>query len=95
MADGDDEIGPEEQVHLAELDGLGLVQIAGRLQHHEGDFAVAFELGPLMAFQGVFDGEFVQPEQVRDVAHLGFGRTVEPDPGHSGSRSSVGDDVGH
>ena len=69
-----------EDVHLAELDGLRLVDVAGRAQHAEQRVAVALELGPLMCVDRVLDRELVQGELARDLGELLAARAVEPDP---------------
>ena len=61
MAHGDDEVRPDEEVHLAELDLLGLVEVARRPQHDEERLPVALELGPLVGDR-VLDGELVEVE---------------------------------
>ena len=83
MADGEHEIGPDEDVDLAELDLLGLVEVARRAQHDEQGVVVAFELGPLVGDDGVLDGEGVEAElrgERRDFVLVG---TVQADPGHA------------
>jgi hypothetical protein len=82
VADGEHEVGPDEQVDLAELDLLDLVQVAGRPQDHEQGVAVALELGPLVGDDGVLDGQLVQAELLGHGQQLGLGRPEQPDPGH-------------
>ena len=81
MADGDHELRAGEDVHLAELDGLGLVDVAGRAQDAEQGVAVALELGPLVRVDRVLDRELVQRELARDLGELLARRAVEADPG--------------
>jgi hypothetical protein len=59
VANGDHESRAGEDVHLAELDGLGVVDVARRAQNAEHRVAVAFELGALMRVDGVPDGKLV------------------------------------
>ena len=66
VADGDDEVGADEDVDLAELDLLDVVEVARRAQDHEERVAVALELGPLVGDDGVLDGQLVQAELVGD-----------------------------
>ena len=73
--------GAGEDVHLAELDGLGLVDVAGRAQDAEQRVAVALELGALVGVDRVLDGELVEVELARDLGELLVRRAVEPDPG--------------
>ena len=49
VADGDHEVRADEDVHLAELDGLVGVHVARRTQDDEPRLGVAVELRPLMA----------------------------------------------
>ena len=56
VPDGDDEVGPDEDVELAELDLLDVVEVAGGPQDHEQGVAVALELGPLVGDDRVLDG---------------------------------------
>ena len=51
VPDGDDVVGADEDVHLAELDRLGVVEVARGLQHEERHVAVALELRALMALR--------------------------------------------
>ena len=48
VVDGDDEVLPEEDVDLAKLHPLHVVEVAGGLEHHKQRPAVALQLGPLM-----------------------------------------------
>ena len=81
VADRDHELWAGEDVHLAELDGLRLIDVAGRVQNAEQRLAVVLELGALVRVYGVLDGELVQPELARDVGELLVRRAVKPDPG--------------
>ncbi len=70
MPDGDAEVRPNEQVQLAELDLLDVVEIASRAQDDEQGVAVALELGPLVRLHGVLDRELVQVELRRERHQL-------------------------
>ena len=94
VADRDDVVGADEDVHLAELDRLGLVQVAGGLQHQERHVAVALELRALMALERVLDGERVQVEHLRDLAHLVGVGPVQPHPGHAAVGARLGEHLG-
>lgn len=72
-------------MYLAELHGFRLVHVAGGPEHHEERLAVALDLGPLVGFDGVLDGERVQPELTSDRVELFLARLLEADPGHSAS----------
>ena len=67
---------------LAELDLLGLVEVARRAQDDEQGVAVALELRPLVGDDGVLDGELVQLELRGERGDLVLVRPVEADPGH-------------
>ena len=54
--------GPDEDVDLAELDLLDVVEVGGRAKDDEQRVAVALELGPLVGDDGVLDGDLVQAE---------------------------------
>ena len=60
----------DEDVHLAELDRLRLVEVPGRAQDAEQRVAVALELRALMGVDRVLDGELVQVELARDRGEL-------------------------
>ena len=65
VAHGDDEVRADEDVRLAELDRLGLVDVARRPEHDEERVAVALELRPLVGVERVLHRELVQPELLR------------------------------
>ncbi len=69
-------------MQLAELDLLHVIQVSRGLQHHEQGLAVALDLGTLVAQDGVFDGEGMQPELLGEGLEFLVGRAVQPDPGH-------------
>ena len=83
VPDGDRELGPEEQVQLAELDHLDGVDVAGGAQHDEGGVAVALQLGPLVLVDGVLDGQLVQVELVGDGVDLVASGAQHADPGEA------------
>ena len=94
VAHRDHVVRADEDVHLAELDRLGLVDVPRRLQHQERHVAVALELRPLMTDEGVLDRQRMQVEHLRDLVHLvGIG-SVEPDPRHAAVRSGLGQHLG-
>jgi hypothetical protein len=80
VAHRDDEVGPREDVQLAELDGLGLVDVAGGAQHAEQGLAVPLQLRPLVRVDGVLDRQLVKPELVGQARELLLGGGDEPDP---------------
>ena len=82
MADGEHEVRADEDVHLAELDLLDVVEVAGGAQHDEQRVAVALQLRPLVGDDRVLDGELVQAELLGDGQQLRLGRPVQADPGH-------------
>ena len=81
VADGDDEVLPEEDVDLTELDPLHVVEVAGGLEHHEQRPAVALHLGPLVGVQRVLHRQRVKLELLSNGLELLRRRLVEPDPG--------------
>ena len=91
VPDRDHVVRADEDVHLAELDGLGLVHVARGLQHEERHVAVALQLRALMADERVLDRERVQVEHLGDRAHLLGIRAVEPDPRHAAVRPRLGE----
>lgn len=66
-AEGDDEARPDEQVDLAELDPFSGIVVSAGPEDDEHGVAVPFELGALVTFLGVLDGEGPEPEPVRGV----------------------------
>ena len=74
VADGEHEVRADEDVDLAELDLLDLVEVAGGAQHHEQGVAVALQLGALVGDDRVLDGQLVQAEL------LGDGQQLAPRP---------------
>jgi hypothetical protein len=55
-------------------------RIPDGLDHHEQCVVVALELGPLVGFQRVLDGELVQPEGLHDGLDLVGVRFMHTDP---------------
>ena len=82
VADGEHEVRADEDVDLAELDLLDVVEVGGGAQHDEQRVAVALELGPLVGDDRVLDRELVQAELLGDRQELRLGRPEQPDPGH-------------
>ena len=80
MPDGDHEVVAHEDVDLAGLDGVVLVDVPERLEHQEEAVVVVVQLRALVGVDGVLDRERVQAERLRHVAELGLGRLVEPHP---------------
>src|SRR4029450_10658092 len=62
VPDGEDEVRAGEDVQLAEVDFLDIVEVAGGTQHHEQGVAVAFQLGALMGDDRVLARQLVQLE---------------------------------
>ena len=65
VPDADDEVAAHEQVDLAGLDGVVLVDVPERLEDQEQPVVVALELGPLVGLEGVLDGQRVQARTPR------------------------------
>ena len=70
VPDGDDEVGAEEDQHLAELDLLLLLDVPGGLEDDEQRLVVDLELRPLVSRDGVLDREVVQGELAADGLEL-------------------------
>jgi hypothetical protein len=65
------------------VDGVGVEEQVG---------GVSVEFGPLGGVQGVFDGQFVQPELLVDHVEVGLGRAAKVEPDHRAfGREVVGD----
>ena len=80
VADGDHEARADEDHHLADLDRLGAVHVAGGLEHEEQRVAEDLELRPLVGVDGVLDRQRVQLEALAHrLDDLGAG-VVEADP---------------
>src|SRR5512132_1998237 len=82
VADGDHELGANEDRDLTEQDSLRLVNVAGRSQDEEQGVAIAFELGALMRLDCVLDREIVQAELARDRGEFLAARFVQAQPGN-------------
>ena len=76
----DDEVGPEEQVDLADLDLFVVVDVAGRPQHDEQHVAVLLQLRALVGVDRVLDREGVQAELLRDRPDLRLVGAQHADP---------------
>ncbi|MNI79946.1 hypothetical protein D3C73_1364390 [compost metagenome] len=83
VPDGHYEVWSGEDVQFAELNSFGFVQVAGRPQYREQVVVVAFKFGSLVRRDGVFHGEFVEPELLGHGGHLLLGGTIQPDPSHA------------
>src|SRR6266571_719804 len=70
-------------MQLAEVDLLGVVQVARGPQNDEQGVAVSFQFRPLMRDDRVLDCELVQRELPRQREKLLFGWPVKPDPCHT------------
>ena len=94
MADGEDEVLPEENVNLAVLNGarfrgLRLLDLSGA-EHDEQRVLVTFELRPLVGRQRVLDREIVEPEL---LLHLAKQRLVGLEEANPHERVGAFDDV--
>ena len=83
MPDGDHEVLAGEDVQLAELHRLALVDVPRRPEHGEEVVAIALQLGALVRRNRVLDRQPMQAELGRDGGHFRFGWPVQPDPGHA------------
>ena len=70
----------DEDVDLAELDLLDVVEVARRAQDDEQRVAVALELGSLVGDDRVLDRQLVQAELLGDVEQQRLRRPEEADP---------------
>jgi hypothetical protein len=77
---GHDEVGAHEEVDLAGLDRVLLVDVPEGLEHQEQRVAVALELGPLVGVARVLDGQGMQVEGPGDEVELLGARVVDADP---------------
>lgn len=64
-------------VEFAEVDLLLGVEVAGGVEDVEEGVSVALQLGALLGFQGVFDGEFMEAELNRKGVEFGHGGAVQ------------------
>ncbi len=80
VPDADDEVAADEQVDLAGLDGVVLVDVPEGLEDQEQPVVVALELGTLVGLERVLDGERVQREHLGDPVELVLGRLVHAHP---------------
>lgn len=81
VADGHHEVGADEHVQFAELDGLLDIAVVGRAQHHEQRVAVALDFRALVPRERVFHGERVQVKLGGDGLELVLARAIQADPG--------------
>jgi hypothetical protein len=56
---GEHEAGPDEQVNLAEVHFLDIVEVASGAQHGEQGVVVALQLGPLMSDDRILNRELM------------------------------------
>ena len=83
VAHGEDEGRADEDVDLAELDLLGLVEVPRRAKDDEQRVVVALELRSLVREDCVLDGERVELELRRQATRPRALRAVEADPRHA------------
>ncbi len=81
VAHGDDVVVAEEDQDLAELDDLGRVDVASRLEDDEDHVGEDLELGALVRVDRVLHGQRVQVELAADRLELLLGGLVQADPG--------------
>ena len=65
---------------LAELDALGLVEVAGAAQYDEPVLVVLLDLRALAGLVRVLDGELVEVQLVREAVELLLRRVGHADP---------------
>ena len=94
VAHGDDGRLVDEQHHLAELEDLVAVDVAGGLEHDEDGVAVAVELGALVGMEGVLDGEGMEVPELGHLVELGLRRVGEADPREAPFRGPIGGGLG-
>lgn len=82
VTDRDHVVRPDEHVHFPVLDGLLVVEVAGRTQHDQVVVAVAVVLGTLPALHGVLHGQLMQPQAVGELGQVVLIGAVQRDPGH-------------
>ena len=83
VADRDQEVGTDEDHHLADVDQLLRPEVADGLDDEEQRVAVDLELRPLVGADGVLDGELVELELAPDGVELHHGRLDQADPGEA------------
>ena len=94
VADGDQELRPEEEHDLADLDELLGAEVARRLDDEEEGVAVDLELRALVGADRVLDGQLVQVELAPDRVELLRRRLDEADPGEAPGRGRLGSHAG-
>jgi hypothetical protein len=88
VADGDDELRAGEHAHLAELDGLALVDVARGSQDQEQRVAVSLELGALVRLDGSPPANAAAASDAMAARCAAFGRMASPiQPATSSSRA--------
>ena len=90
VADRDQEVGTDEDHHLADVDELLRPEVADGLDDEEQRVAVDLELRPLVGADGVLDGELVELELAPDGVELGRGRLDQADPGEASAVVRLG-----
>ena len=80
VPDGHDERVPDEEHQVAELDLLGLLVVAHRLEDDEQGVVVLLDLGSLVGLEGVLDGQGVQRELGGHLGQLLGRGVVQPHP---------------
>ena len=80
VAHRDHEFVADEQVDLAGLDGVVLVDVPERLEDQEQRVVVLLQLGTLVGAQRVLDGQLVQAVDLGDPVQLVLGRLEEAHP---------------
>ena len=78
MTNGDDIAVPDENVRFAELNTA--FEHLSRAGDDEKPLAVLLDLGPLVAPQGILNGEVVEVEFALNPPQQVIGRLVEPEP---------------
>ena len=90
VADGDHEVGPDEDHDLAGLDDLAgqrhrlVLDVVDRLEHQEQRVVVALELRSLVGVHRVLDGQRVQAENLCHRLHLVLVGLMKTDPDEGG-----------
>ncbi len=82
VPDGQHEVRADEDVDLAELDLLDVIEVTRGAQDDEQRVAVALQLRTLVGDDRVLDRDLVQPELLADRQELRLCRPEQPDPGH-------------
>jgi len=80
VTDDDDEIGSQEDVDLAGLDRVLVVDVPQGLQGEEQRVVVQFQFGSLLCLECVLHRQWVQSEGRGDMLEFLRRRIVQPDP---------------